>query len=100
MQVQPYLQFDGRCEEALNFYKNKLGAEIEAMMRFKEAPERMDPKPENDDKIMHSSFRIGDSRIMASDGYCHGKPSLFRNNGPSGYLSASRFMIAVARSFR
>ena len=75
MQVQPYLQFDGRCEEALNFYKNKLGAEIEAMMRFKEAPERMDPKPENDDKIMHSSFRIGDSRIMASDGYCHGKPS-------------------------
>ena len=75
MQVQPYLQFDGRCEEALNFYKQALGAKIEALMRFKDAPERMDPKPENDNKVMHSSLRIGETRIMASDGYCNGKPS-------------------------
>jgi PhnB protein len=75
MQVQTYLQFDGRCEEALNFYKDKLGAEIQMMMRFKDAPERMDPKPENDNKIMHSAFKIGDSQIMASDGYCKGSPS-------------------------
>jgi PhnB protein len=75
MQVQAYLQFDGRCEEALNFYKQALGAEIERLMRFKDAPDQSMISPGSADKVMHASFRIGDSHIMASDGYCKGKPS-------------------------
>ena len=75
MQVQPYLQFDGRCEEALEFYKSALGAEVEALMRFKEGPDCMEMPQGTGDKVLHSCFRIGDSRIMASDGYCKGKPS-------------------------
>jgi len=69
--VQPYLFFGGRCEEAIEFYKRTLGAEVEMMMRFKECP---DPQPEEmlpagyRDKIMHSSFRIGKTTVMASDG--------------------------------
>jgi len=77
MQVQPYLFFDGRCEEALQFYRKALGAEVEMMMRFKDSPEPMGgggPKPPAD-KVMHASFRIGDTQVMASDGNCQGKPA-------------------------
>jgi PhnB protein len=74
MQVQPYLNFDGRCEEALEFYKSALGAEVTALMRCKEAPDRRMIKPGLEDKVLHSSFHVGDSTIMASDGYCQGKP--------------------------
>jgi PhnB protein len=79
MFVQPYLFFDGRCEEALDFYRKALGAEVEMMLRFKDNPEP--PKddsacgPVPDDKIMHTSFRIGDTVVMASDGRCSGQPS-------------------------
>lgn len=68
MQVQPYLFFNGRCEEAINFYKNTLGAKVIFLARFKESP---DPKmiPEGfEDKVMHSTLKIGDSELMASDG--------------------------------
>ena len=78
MQAQPYLFFDGRCEEALTFYRKTLGAEVTMMMRFKEAPEKPPPgavAPGSDDKIMHSSFRIGETNIMASDGGCSGNTS-------------------------
>src|SRR4030095_12684825 len=77
MQVQPYLFFDGRCEEALEFYSKKLGAKVEMLMRFKESPEPPQPgmvPPGSEDKVMHASFRVGDSTIMASDGHCQGKP--------------------------
>ena len=74
MQVQPYLNFDGRCEEALEFYKSALGAEVTALMRCKEAPDPGMIKPGLEDKVLHSSFHVGDSTIMASDGYCQGKP--------------------------
>ena len=77
MQVQPYLFFDGRCEEAVEFYKKALGAKVEMMMRFKENPEpnpAMTP-PGAGEKIMHSAFRIGDSLVMGSDGECGGKPN-------------------------
>ncbi len=74
MQVQPYLQFDGRCEEALEFYKSALGAKVEAIMRFKDGPDCMEMPKGTDDKVLHASFRIGDSTIMASDGHCKGKP--------------------------
>ena len=74
MQVQPYLNFDGRCEEALQFYKSALGAEVTALMRCKDAPDPGMIKPGLEDKVLHSSFRVGNSAIMASDGYCQGKP--------------------------
>lgn len=69
--IQPYLMFGGRCEEAVEFYRSELGAQVEAMMRFEESPE---PPPEGmlpedyGKKIMHAAFRIGDSLLMASDG--------------------------------
>jgi PhnB protein len=73
MQVQTYLTFNGRCEEAIEFYKQALGADVEMMMRFKEAPGGQ-CAPGTADKIMHSSMRIGDSTIMASDGMSQGQP--------------------------
>ncbi|HKZ97777.1 MAG TPA: VOC family protein [Hyphomicrobiaceae bacterium] len=80
MQVKPYLNFDGRCEEAIEFYKKKLGAKVEMMMRFKENPEPPKPgmsPPDAGNKILHSSLRIGETTVMASDGRCTG-PSSFK----------------------
>ena len=74
MTIQPYLNFDGRCEEAIDFYKKAIGAEVEMMLRFSECPEPPSEDcamPGNPDNVMHSSLRIGDSVIMASD--CEGK---------------------------
>jgi PhnB protein len=73
MVVQPYLSFEGRCEEALRFYEKAAGATTDYVMRFGEAPEKMPGTQPPADKILHASFRIGDSVIMASDGYCAGK---------------------------
>ena len=74
MQVQPYLFFNGRCEEALQFYSKHLGAKVEMLMRFKESPEPQRPGMEvPGDKVMHSCLRIGDTQIMASDGMCSGQ---------------------------
>src|SRR5213593_4203817 len=75
MLVQPYLFLDGRCEEALDFYGKTLGAQVEMMMRFKESPEQTMVPPDGGDKIMHASFRIGDTTVMASDGRCLGQPT-------------------------
>jgi PhnB protein len=78
MQVQPYLFFDGRCEEAIEFYKNALGAEVTMLMRFKDSPEPPSPgcvPPGAENKVMHASFRIGETIVMASDGRCLGKPT-------------------------
>lgn len=69
--VQPYLFFNGNCQEAVEFYCKALGAEVEMMMRFKESPEPPLPgsvPPGFEDKIMHTSFRIGQTTVMASDG--------------------------------
>jgi len=73
MLVQPYLDFDGRCEEAIEFYKKVLGAKVEMLMRFKENPEPRHNPPGSENKIMHSSLRIGESVVMATDGRCGGK---------------------------
>ena len=73
--VQPYLFFDGKCEEALEFYKSAIGAEVEMMMRFKENPEPGQMPPNSGDKVMHAAFRVGGTQVLASDGYCGGKPS-------------------------
>jgi PhnB protein len=78
MQVQPYLFFDGRCEEAVEFYRRALDAEITMLMRFKDSPDPHEPDmvpPGAGDKVMHVSFRIGESTVLASDGRCEGRPS-------------------------
>ena len=74
--VQPYLFFNGRCEEALEFYRRALGAEVIFMMRFKDSPEPPQPgacAPGSENKIMHASFHLGDTVVMASDGRCQGE---------------------------
>lgn len=69
MQVQPYVFFGGRCEEAANYYRRVLGAEITMLMRFKECPDPMpDMPPGSGEKVMHMSLRIGDTTVLASDG--------------------------------
>ncbi len=73
MLVQPYLNFDGRCEEALEFYKKALGAKVDMLMRFKDAPDQSVITPGNADKIMHSRVQIGDAAVLMSDGRCTGK---------------------------
>ncbi len=70
--IQPYLFFGGRCEEALEFYRNALGAEVEMLMRFKESPEPTGLPECFSDKIMHASLRVGGATLMASDGRCEG----------------------------
>ena len=72
MNVQPYLFFDGNCEEALAFYTKALGAEVTMMLRFKDNPETENRPPVADDKIMHARLRIGDTVIFAGDGMCRG----------------------------
>lgn len=75
MQVQPYLFFEGRCEEALEFYRQALGAEVTVLMRFKESPDPGMGLPGAGDKVMHAELRIGDTTMMASDGRCEGRPA-------------------------
>jgi PhnB protein len=75
--VQVYLFFDGKCEEAIEFYKGAVGAKVDLLMRFKESPDPVPPGmcgPNSDDKVMHSAFRVGDTLVMASDGMAGGKP--------------------------
>lgn len=79
MQVQPYLFFEGRCEEAIDFYRKALGAEVIMLMRFTDNPE----PPSADcvmpagsgDKVMHASLRIGESTVLVSDGRCQDQPN-------------------------
>ncbi|MCB1886473.1 MAG: VOC family protein [Rhodocyclaceae bacterium] len=78
MTLEPYLTFNGRCEEALQFYVRQLDAEVTALMRFADAPEHgagcaPGPQPAPD-KIMHACLRIGDATLMASDGMADGPP--------------------------
>ena len=69
--IQPYLFFNGNCEQAVEFYRKALGAEVEMMMRFKESPEPPPPgmtPPGWENKVMHASFHVGQTTVMASDG--------------------------------
>lgn len=70
--IQPYLFFEGRTEEALAFYRESLGADTVFLMKYRESPERTTMPP---GKVMHASFTVGGSMLMASDGNCSGKPS-------------------------
>lgn len=79
MTIQPYLNYDGRTEEALEFYKKALGAEVLMLMRNKDNPEPCPGGNAPSDKVMHSSFKVGDSIVMASDGFCKGEEAKFHN---------------------
>jgi PhnB protein len=80
MQVQPYLFFDGRTEEALDFYKKAIGAEVTLLMRFNEAPDPTPPgmlPPGFENKVMHAELAIDDAIVMASDGMS-AEPATFK----------------------
>jgi PhnB protein len=94
MQVQPYLMFDGRTEEALAFYKRTLDAQVTMLMRFKENPDAGKPGTEgcgpggmdvDPEKVMHCEFKVGTTALLASDGMCTGKAQF---QGVSFALSA------------
>lgn len=107
MQVQPYLFFEGRCEEAVNFYKTALNAEITMLMRYKENPEPQStgdgcgPNAANipPDSVMHASFRIGETEIMASDGMASGKAEfkgITLSLNPTSEAEAKRIFTALS----
>jgi PhnB protein len=78
MLIQPYLSFEGRCEEAIEFYRRALGAEVTTLLRHRDNPTPPPPgtlKPGTENKVMHASFQIGETTVMATDGRCGGKPT-------------------------
>jgi PhnB protein len=78
MKIQPYLFFEGRAEEAIEFYRTHLGAEVVMLVRFKDSPEPpgMPLPPGSEDKVMHATLQIGESVVLMSDGGCSGKQSV------------------------
>ncbi len=102
MPIQPYLFFEGRCEEAIQFYQQALGAEVVMLMRYKDSPEPPPPgriPAGSDNKIMHVTLKIGDAILMASDGGCTGKPNFsgFQLSlVPSDEKQATRIFDALA----
>lgn len=72
--VEAYLFFDGKCEEAIEFYRKALGAEVVMLMRFKESPDPTMCPPGGENKVMHSNLKIGSTTVFASDGRCTGHP--------------------------
>jgi len=74
MTIQSYLFFDGRCDEAIEFYKKAVGAEVAMLMRWKNSPDKSMCTPGNENKVMHSCLKIGDASVMASDGRNTGNP--------------------------
>jgi len=74
--IQPYLFLDGKCEEAIEFYKRALGAEVKLLLRFKDSPEPPKPgcAPSDLNKVMHAQFQVGETMVMASDGRATGNP--------------------------
>ena len=99
--IQPYLMFGGRCEEALEFYRTALDAQIDMMMRFKDSPEPPPPGmlPSGfENKVMHASFRIGDNILMASDGCEEGQhfSSFSLSIAVATEAEADRFFAALS----
>src|SRR5262245_55028165 len=74
MEIQPYLFFDGRCDEAIEFYRKAVGAEVAMLMRFKDSPDQAGCPAGAADKVMHAAIRIGGSTVLASDGHNKGNP--------------------------
>jgi PhnB protein len=74
MHVEPYVFFEGRCEEAIEYYQSALSAEVLFLMRNRESPDRGHVEPGTEEKILHATLRIGTSTVMVSDGHCSGTP--------------------------
>jgi len=77
MPIQPYLFFEGRCEEAIEFYRSALGAKVEMLLRYKDSPELPPPgmlPPGSENKVMHAALSVDDASLLVSDGHCQGKP--------------------------
>jgi PhnB protein len=72
MYLQPYLFFDGKCDEALDFYKKAVGAEPKMLLRFSQAPDQSMISPGSENKVMHAQLQIGDTTVLMSDGRCTG----------------------------
>jgi PhnB protein len=102
MIVEAYLNFEGRAEEALEFYRTALGAEVVMLSRYKDSPEPPPPgmmPPGSENKVMHASFRIGKSTLMASDGHCTGQPhfqGISLTLSPENVAVAERAFAALA----
>ena len=99
MQLQPYLFFEGRCEEALDFYRQALGAEVTMLLRYKDSPQPENNPPGLAAKVMHANLRIGDAVFMASDGMCR-EPASFTGFAlsltPASVAEAERFFAALS----
>ena len=102
MKIEPYLFFEGRCEEAVEFYRRALGAEVLMLMRYKDSPEPPPPgmvAPGSENKVMHASLQIGETMVMASDGSVSGKPAFHGFSlsiGVKTPAEADRFFNALA----
>ncbi len=104
MPVQPYLFFEGRCEEALDYYRKALGAEVKMLLRYADGPQSSSGgssmlPPGSEKKVMHSEFRISDTTLMAADGFCSGKPNFQGFSislAPSSDAEAKRLFDALA----
>lgn len=99
MQVETYLFFEGRCEEALEFYRQALGAEVTMLMRFKESPDPGMCPAGTEEKVMHANFRLGQTTVMASDGRCQGQPAFQGFSlalAPTDEAEARRLFTALA----
>jgi PhnB protein len=102
MRVEPYLNFNGRCEEALQFYTRALGAEVTMLMRMKDSPDPHPPgmvPPGSEEKVMHAALRVGDTTVMVSDGGCRGEANfegITLSLAVQDEASAQRFFGALA----
>jgi PhnB protein len=84
--IDPYLIFDGNCEEAFNFYKSVLGVEFETISKFKDMPGDQCPAGD-ENKIMHVSLPIGNgNRLMGSD----------TGSGMGGVTFGNNFSISLS----
>lgn len=99
MRIEPYLFFEGRCEEALDFYHKALGAEVQELTHYEDSPAPTSPGHGRKGKVMHASVRVGESTVFASDGRCTGQ-SVFQGFALSltirEELEAERLFAALA----
>jgi PhnB protein len=75
--VQPYVFFDGKCDEAIAFYSSAIGAKTQMLMRYKDCPDPQGKaacKPGTEDKVMHANVKIRDTEVLMADGHCGGNP--------------------------
>jgi len=99
MHIEPYLFFEGRCEEAIEFYRKALDAKVTMLMRFKESPDPDMCMPGAEEKIMHANLSIGDTTLMLSDGRCEGTPAFQGFSlalSLTGEVEAQRFFAALS----